>query len=334
MSAPGSKKMLNIYILEILKEYSDSDHKLTQKDIIKKLKDQYGVDCERKAVARNVSALMEHGYDIRNEGGYYLLEEQAFADSELRLLIDSVYFSPHIKEKHARDLIEKLRNLGSPSIGKTLHNISRLPDYHERGVDAFFLTLEVLDEAIGQGKKVSLMVNAYDESMRLRPRREEKYIVNPYQLVAANGRYYLVGNHENHEDVAHIRIDRISDCEVLDAPVKPMREVRGLVNGLDALPRYMAEHVYMRIGQSEWTRFRIRKEDIGEVIDWFGKDVQVEGDEVPGYLVIMVKVNQNAMAHWAMQYMEKAEVLEPEGLRGEIEALLQKGLGKYSDIEK
>ena len=35
MYATGNKKMLNMLILEILREYSDENHSLTQQDIIK-----------------------------------------------------------------------------------------------------------------------------------------------------------------------------------------------------------------------------------------------------------------------------------------------------------
>ena len=55
-----------------------------------------------------------------------------------------------------------------------------------------------------------------------------EYIVNPYQMAAVNGRYYLIGNYDKYEDVAHYRLDRIADIRVLDTPAKPARKVRGL----------------------------------------------------------------------------------------------------------
>ena len=38
MYATGNKKMLNMLILDILKEYSDENHRLTQQEIIRLLK--------------------------------------------------------------------------------------------------------------------------------------------------------------------------------------------------------------------------------------------------------------------------------------------------------
>ena len=87
MYATGNKKMLNMLILEILKEYSDQEHRLTQQEIIRLLKSNYDMVCDRRSVKNNVVCLRELGYEISMEDGYYLLERE-FDDVELRMLID------------------------------------------------------------------------------------------------------------------------------------------------------------------------------------------------------------------------------------------------------
>ncbi len=59
MESYEPKKLLILRILEILTEYSDCDHKLRQGDIISLLKVLYGIECERKAVARNIEFLQQ-----------------------------------------------------------------------------------------------------------------------------------------------------------------------------------------------------------------------------------------------------------------------------------
>lgn len=54
------------------------------------------------------------------------------------------------------------------------------------------------------------------------------YTVNPYRVVASNVRFYLIGNIEKYNNVAHFRIDRIWEIREKDEPVKPMAEVEGL----------------------------------------------------------------------------------------------------------
>ena len=57
----GNKKMLNMFILEILRNYTDEDHSLTQQEIIKLLEKDYGTVCDRRSVKNNVLLLKEFG---------------------------------------------------------------------------------------------------------------------------------------------------------------------------------------------------------------------------------------------------------------------------------
>ena len=123
MYATANKKMLNMIILGILKEYSDESHRLTQQEIIRKLKALYHMECDRRSVKNNIEYLQELGYDISTDGGYYL-ETREFDDAELRMLIDSVLFSKSLTQKQSKALVDKLCAMGNidAAIG-TLMNI-------------------------------------------------------------------------------------------------------------------------------------------------------------------------------------------------------------------
>jgi hypothetical protein len=112
MYATGNKKMLNMLILDILREYSDENHKLTQQEIIRLLKSNYDMECDRRSVKNNILCLKEMGYDISMESGYYLVQRE-FEDVELRMLIDSVLFSKQLTQKQAKELIQKLCKQGN-----------------------------------------------------------------------------------------------------------------------------------------------------------------------------------------------------------------------------
>ena len=89
----SSKKMLNMLILELLKVYSDEKHKLTQQDIIRLLRTEYGVEnCDRRSVKANVLSLVDMGYEISmDEGqGYYLMERD-LADKKTGAFRDEVF---------------------------------------------------------------------------------------------------------------------------------------------------------------------------------------------------------------------------------------------------
>ena len=78
------------------------------------------------------------------------------------------------------------------------------------GKQGAFYTIDVLDEAISKGKKVSFIYNSYGTDKKLHPKREREYVINPYQMVATNGRYYLICNYDKYDTLSNYRIDRIT----------------------------------------------------------------------------------------------------------------------------
>ena len=58
------KKLLPMLILDILRKYTDAEHKLSQRDIRDILRDEYDMTSDRKSVRRNLGALMEMGWPI------------------------------------------------------------------------------------------------------------------------------------------------------------------------------------------------------------------------------------------------------------------------------
>ena len=107
MYGTGTKKMLNMLILDILKEYPDSEHRLKQQDIIDLLETNHAMTCERRAIKNNIVSLQEMGYDIASKNGYYLRTRE-FTDAELRLMIDSIFSSGAMTDKEAHQLVNKL----------------------------------------------------------------------------------------------------------------------------------------------------------------------------------------------------------------------------------
>ena len=325
--------MVIINILEILKKYSDMDHRLTQADIIEKLNKEYYMDVDRKTVKRNLMNLLELDCGIeyteipkKDKSGeesaiytdWYMVRD--FDDSELRLLIDSILFSKHIPYSQCKKLIEKLKGLSNIYFDKKVKHICNLPENQPENKELFY-TIDILDEAISQNKQVSFVYNAYGIDKKLHPRREEKYIVNPYQMVATNGRYYLICNYDKYDELSNYRIDRITKITMLDTPAKPLK------SGIN-LPKHMAEHIYMFAGDTVRAKFRAKNYIIDQVIDWYGKDATIipENDDE---CTVTVNVNKNAFFCWAMQYGEHIEVLEPIDIREKIIDTIKKIEQKY-----
>ena len=327
MYATGNKKMLNMLILEILRKYTDEDHSLTQQEIIRLLGVNYGMECDRRSVKNNILSLKELGYDISMEKGYRLLSRE-FDDSELRILIDSVLFSKSISTKQAKGLIEKIRSLASNYFNVKVSHVSNLPELNRTINKQAMYSLDAINDAIARKKKISFIYNQIGTDFKLHPKREEPYIVNPYQIVANNGKFYLISNYDKYDNVAHFRIDKMTEVRLLDDKIKPMSRVPELERGLN-LPKHMAEHFYMFSGASVTAKIKTTEDMMSELVDWFGTDFRIV-EKTDDFIVIRVVCNQDALRYWALQYGPYVEVLEPKELRDRLAEDIKGMQEKYS----
>ena len=355
MDNPKPKK-LSFAILQILRDHTDADpkHRLNQNDIIKILRSEYGIKADRSTVRRNLTSLWEMGFPIESEATLRMypnkktgeLEEsyiphsfyydrdpkQDFDDSELRLLIDSLLFSKHVPYNQCKKLVDKLKGLSNKWFKDRTRFISKLPETMPESTELFY-TIDILDEAIADKKQVTFRYNDYGADKKLHPRqtadgKAREYVVNPYQMAATNGRYYLICNYDNHKEVAHCRLDRITNIQLLDAPRKPENEVVGLKDW--SLQKHMSEHLYMFGGESVRASFRIKnkKKIMNDVIDWFGTNI-VFTDETEDEVTAHVTVNWDAMRHWALQYCRHVCILAPSDLAEHVQQDLADALARY-----
>ena len=349
-TAPA-KKMLIMNILDILKRYTDEEHKLSQKQIMDILWSDYDMAADRKTVARNLSNLMAAGYPIEcrddvartyinkqgeKETSYILSDfylERDFTDAELRLLIDSLLFSKHIPYSQCKELVEKLEGLSNKYFSahvKHVHTMTGITSPNNQ----LFWTIEVLDEAIEKGLQVAFNYNTYQTDKKMHPKENSdgsvrEFVVNPYQMAATNGRYYLICNYDGKPNLANCRLDRITNIRLLDTPIKPKEQVQG--GKQFSLPKHMAEHLYMFSGESIPVTFRMKKTIMNDVIDWFGTDI-IFMDETEDEVTARVTVNWSAMRYWAQQYCRFVRILTPTDLAETVKNDLTDALKVYQEM--
>jgi predicted DNA-binding transcriptional regulator YafY len=322
------KKLLILLILEVLQQYTDEEHHLSQQEILRILKRDYGITCDRRSVRSNVLDLIDLGYDICMDDGYYLASRE-FENAELRMLIDSVLFSRHISPTQGKRLIDKLQALGNKYFKPKVSHVIALPDLNHTDNKQVMIVVDTLNDAIEEKKKVEFTYNSYGTDFKLHPREHSPYLVSPYQMVASNGRYYLLGSTDRYQGITHFRIDRITDIKMTDIPIKPVKEVEGLENGFN-LPKHMAEHTYLFCGESVPVKLKTSVSMMNDLIDWFGKDFKIRR-EFEDEMLVDVKCNKSAMKFWALQYGPYVEVMEPEELREDIKESVKGMWEKYND---
>ena len=350
MAGDQGKKINIIHILKILQKYTDADHTMTQQQIVDKLLEDYGMSVTRSAVKRNISELIEAGYDIQfkeikrshtnkktdeTEENYIFTDlyfEHDFTEAELHMLIDGLLFSRSVPYTQRKQLIDKLGKLSSIHFNKRMNHVHCMSADSPQNPELFH-TIDVLDEAIAEGKQVRITYNYYYTDLKLHPNLAEdgtikRQVLNPYQMIANEGRYYLICNNDHHDNASNYRIDRITNIELLDTPVKPKSQVKGLENGLN-LQEYVYQNINMFGGEVGEVEFETTKKNVSLVVDFFGKSVWYQEKE-DGTVACRVKASLESMKRWAVMYASSIKVISPASLVADIRQELEDASRKYS----
>lgn len=366
MSDIHPKKLVILYILDILQKYTDEEHRLSQKEIQNILKREYEMTVDRKAVKRNLLNLIEYESNIEYREvsrkdifrkkdsvsykgtsdfadkeiseddllwtDFYL--KQKFTNEELRLLIDSLLFSKHIPYSQAKELIKKLESLSNIYFKSCSQYIYPLPVERTDNKQMFY-NIAILDDAIRKKKKVLFEYAEYhtDKKMHLKKREDgsvREYIITPYQMAVQEGKYYLICNYDKYDDISNYRVDRIRNIQILEEKGKPFETLKWSGHQPMNLNEYIKEHVYMYSSENAFVKFRIVKAMISDVIDLFGKGVNFS-EETDTHVSVSVHVNERAAEQFAKNYAPDVVILQPKRLRDKLRDDLKKAWEAYED---
>ncbi len=301
MNMPGTpKKLLILAILEILKKYTDSDHRLLQSEIMAKLESDYDLTATRKSVRANIADLEAAGYPVYYGGGWYY--EHEFCDAEINLLIDSLLYNPVVSHRQGVELTQKLKTLGGDHYRAGMSLGGNRPNNPQ-----FMFTLDILHEAIDGEKKALFQYADYDVDKKLHPRLNEQgkakeYSVSPYRVVFTGGRYYLICCVDGHDALTHFRLDYILEARVQDAPARPMWEMEEFRSGIDT-DAYLTEHPQMFTGKVITAKIVASRFMVSEILDRFGMGVKftkVTENEVEA----LVRTDELSLKYWILMYGE------------------------------
>ena len=312
-----TKKSVVLYVLSVLREYSDEDHRLSQKDILDLLRTKYDVTIERRTVKSAILDLMDAGFDIsysevtRDAGkdsenaiwtDFYLVRD--FTDGELRLLIDTVLCSKTLKSSFAREMSDKLLRLGSPALRSSQRKgVLTVPE----ASDSLLMYAEDIGNAISYGRKISFMYNEWQADGSLSPVLQEKLLFSPYRLAVIKGVYYVVGKAENAPSLSSYRLDKMTCLEITDKSVEPNR---------DNISEYINSHPNMQGGNAADCEIIIRKDRIHLLISAFGSDhpMQEYTYEDNEYFRVRLTADEEDICSWAILNSESAVVIKPTSL--------------------
>lgn len=329
------KTLLDVYILEILEKQASKDKPMLQSTLAERLADYpYEIEVHRNTLSRCLKKLREEER-IKGKRGVY--KPGLFDDHELRLLIDGVLFGQHIPKEIAKDLIDKLKGMSELGLKNRIRHVHYLPSMPRTENKNLYEMIDMIDEAIQGNCKIRVKRCSYDADKSLVP-IEGEYVLDPYYLVTEKSRYYLICRMEKNgktgKGLVNLRVDRFWNVEILrNKPVTDIRKADKYHNGF-RLDEYMREHLYMVTGETVYVTMKLLKKNIGDFIDWYGKNFMVVNRELEE-ITIRFSVNDNALIYWALQYGKMATIISPDSVREKMEKEVKLLAEKYLDkIEK
>ena len=324
MATPERKKSRPLYVANYLKQKSDADHWVTQKEILDYLYQEYEIMPDRKTIKRDIAMLRdEMGMDIEEEAykGYRLLSRE-FELDDLKILAECVYAAKFISEERSKDLIDVLCDFCSENQAKRLKREIYLCDRIKTSENKTLRTINTIREAMEpqrwpsefqRGRKITFryMTHSITDVHKVIDKHDGKlYTVSPYQLVINDGNYYLIGMPDDVEALRTYRIDRMRDVSLLDEK----RNMRGEWSTRRDMKTYIRQTFSMFGGEKEKLTIRFENSLLDTVIDKFG--VGFGAEYVPdgeNHFVVTTNVSVSDQFYaWVCGFGTKAKIVAPE----------------------
>ncbi len=322
-----------LYILNVLKKYSDEEHMLSTIEIQRKVKEIYDVEIDPRTIRRNINLLKyKLNYDIStrddNGKGYYINRdpETDFEPGEVRAIIDNFSYANYIVPTIAKNIIKKCKNI------QTVYENEKIKDYQIYANNSKTENVEVIkniediSNAIYMHKKIQF---EYWKYAIVEDKIEKKIIntpiVSPYAIVYKKQEFYMIAIKEGNKEFYNYRIDRIKNISILNENITIKKK----------------KHEIQEFAESSTEMFGGPKEEIevichvlllDTIIETFGRNVSIS--KIPNddeYFRLTVNTSILGFKMWAMRNIDLVEVKKPISLRQEMKKIVEEATKKYCE---
>jgi len=178
--------------------------------------------------------------------------------------------------------------------------------------------MDALHSAINAGKKISFKYFDYNIRKRQIFRRHgETYTRSPVAMCWNEDNYYLVTYSPKHDDpFATYRVDRMAEDTVLDESADEYDSRKFKISD------YVKQTFGMYSGEVIKATLAFDEALVSVVLDHFGSDTRLTPAENGRFTINAEVSNSPVFLGWMFQLGSKAEILEPQSLRG---AMLAQG---------
>lgn len=321
MAKSENQKLKTLYVAKYFLENSDENHPTTAGDIVDYLRNECGVEAERRAIYRDIAILRdEFGMDIDGgQGGKYRLLSRQFEFDDLRLLAECVHAAKFISANQAKTLVDTIGEFCSVYQAEQLQQEVFLCDRvktTQRGTMTIISKINAamshkLDGKPHTPQKISFKYLKYtlqDKNAQVERRKGAIYKVSPYKLLINEGNYYLLAFDDKAQDMRTYRIDRMKEVKLLDEP----REGTEAFEAVD-IESYTRRVFSMFGGDQKRVSIRFINPLLDTAIERFGTspDVFYRPDDERHFVVTADVEISNQFFAWVCGFGKRAKIINP-----------------------
>lgn len=325
-----NQKLKLIYLMRIMLEETDEEHRLTMPEIISEL-NKYNISAERKSVYNDIDTLKYYGIDIQSEKknntcSYYVASRQ-FELAELKLLVDSVQSAKFITEKKSMELIKKIEELGSKYDASKLQRQVFVTERVKTMNESIYYSVDAIHTAIAENSKIKFQYFQWNVNKEMELKKDgEYYNVSPWALSWDDENYYLIGFDSRDKKIKHYRVDKMLHIETV-------REKRDGKNSFKEfnMAVYAKRMFGMFGGVEETVRLECHNSMAGVIIDRFGKDIPIIKKDSEHFTVsVKVAVSMQFIA-WIIGLGEKVKITGPDNIVDKVDKEIERLIRQYKN---
>lgn len=318
-----------LYILNVLRKYSNEENMLSITEIQRKIREIYNIEVDPRTIRRNINLLKEKfEYDIstRNENGkgYYILNnpETDFEPGEIRAIIDNFSYASYIVPSMAKSIIEKCKNMQNIYENEKLKDYRIYANNNKTDNMEVIKNIEDISNAISKKSKIKFEYWKYSIEEKLEKIIVSNPVVAPYAIIYNKQEFYLIGIKDGVNEFYHYRLDRIKNIILLNKKIdinKTQRQIQDFAEST----------VEMFGGKKEEIEVDCAMYLLDSVFDVFGKNITIIRKDEDSFKMIL-DANTFGFQMWAMRNIDAVEVIKPVRLRNEMKEIVKEAFEKYN----
>lgn len=318
-----------LYILNILRKYSDEEHLLSSNDISRLIDNEYKVKLDSRKIRRDINLLIEtFGYDIEtyqdNKIGYMLRRdpEKDFELGELQVIINAFSYSNFIPSNISATIVSKcLNKMNIYEQAKYKNHKISLKNTKTNNQE-IIKNIEDINDAISKKKKITFDYYKYsilnNKLVEERVIPKKPYIVSPYKITYNLQKLYLFCKKDGINKIIKYRLDRMKNIKITNKRIDNKYTEK-------EIDYEIKNNLSMYTGDSIPFEIECDMSMLDTIVETFGKDIKVELIDENTFKT-KVFSPEEGFKYFCLRNIETVKILSPNNFKRKIIKIIKENM--------